>query len=553
MKRNLLTLFLIAITITANAQGCLPDGISFHSQIEIDSFSVNFPGCTHIEGSVEILNNSLITNLDGLSVISCIAGHLSIDNCFVLTDLSGLNNLDSIGGSLIIENNDNIQSVDGFNDLQYIGGSIEIYGNTGLTSITAFPNVTFDSINDLSIYENPNLQSCTSSLVCSFLSDPKGMVNIYANSAGCNSPGEIAETCGIPSVCLPYGNQIIINQAEIDNFSEHYSGCTTLHGLTFIVGSSINNLNGLSQVTHIAGDLHIKDANLTNLYGLHNIDSVDRNLTIQSIDVTSLSGLENLEYIGNSLFLNELQDLTSITQLSNIKSLNFLEIALNYNLTSLHGLDSLKKLVSLRLTNNYTLSDISALSNVDSIRLNMDIQGLYALSSIEDLSNLKYVGMRILIYDNHKLTSLKGLENIKGNLIQSVSIIYNDLLTECEVASICEYLADTSAYTDICYNGSGCNSVQQVRAACETVDADNIDVKDNISVYPNPTNGIFMINGDLNGDEELAVYDYCGKKLMMVKLHKGDSVIDISHFPNGLYLAVIKGNRGVSSRKIFKQ
>jgi hypothetical protein len=38
------------------SQGCLPEGIFFSSQEEIDNFQTNYPGCTEIEGDVVISN-----------------------------------------------------------------------------------------------------------------------------------------------------------------------------------------------------------------------------------------------------------------------------------------------------------------------------------------------------------------------------------------------------------------------------------------------------------------------------------------------------------------
>lgn len=118
--------------VSAYSQGCLPEGITFYTQSEIDSFPVNYPGCSRIEGNVEISYNSSITNLDSLSVIFSIAGHLSISHCSALTDLSGLNNLDSVGGNLYIMNNYDLQAIDGFTDLQYIGGILRIIVISGL-------------------------------------------------------------------------------------------------------------------------------------------------------------------------------------------------------------------------------------------------------------------------------------------------------------------------------------------------------------------------------------------------------------------------------------
>jgi hypothetical protein len=48
---------------------CLPEGINFTTQAQIDNFQTNYPGCTEIEGDVLILGSN-ITNLTGLSVLT---------------------------------------------------------------------------------------------------------------------------------------------------------------------------------------------------------------------------------------------------------------------------------------------------------------------------------------------------------------------------------------------------------------------------------------------------------------------------------------------------
>lgn len=70
----LLCLLLSGVT-NMYAQSCLPDGITFTTQAQIDSFQINYPGCTEIEGSVDIYSDD-IQNLQGLSVVTSIGGSL---------------------------------------------------------------------------------------------------------------------------------------------------------------------------------------------------------------------------------------------------------------------------------------------------------------------------------------------------------------------------------------------------------------------------------------------------------------------------------------------
>ena len=58
--------------VFVSAQGCLPEGITFTTQEEIDNFQVNYPGCTQIGGDVTIGSDwwspSNIVSLEGLNV-----------------------------------------------------------------------------------------------------------------------------------------------------------------------------------------------------------------------------------------------------------------------------------------------------------------------------------------------------------------------------------------------------------------------------------------------------------------------------------------------------
>ena len=105
MKKLYVLLTLLFLINGVFAQGCLPDGITFTTQTQIDSFHSNYPDCTNIEGDIFlgiIGQSSDITNLDGLSVLTSIGGNLVFRVNYFLTNITGLANLTSIGGNLII-------------------------------------------------------------------------------------------------------------------------------------------------------------------------------------------------------------------------------------------------------------------------------------------------------------------------------------------------------------------------------------------------------------------------------------------------------------------
>src|SRR5690606_2426626 len=97
-------LFIPFLFLFSTGKGQCPSGnIGFYSQAEIDAFAINYPNCTEISGDLDI-NNSNITNLNGLSNLTSVGGSLYI-NSTNLTNLDGLSNLTSIEGDLAISYN----------------------------------------------------------------------------------------------------------------------------------------------------------------------------------------------------------------------------------------------------------------------------------------------------------------------------------------------------------------------------------------------------------------------------------------------------------------
>lgn len=76
MKTELFTLLLAAIFGYKLPAQC-PSDINFSTQGQIDSFPINFPGCTAIPGEVTIRGNG-ITHLEGLNGLVSIGGDLII-------------------------------------------------------------------------------------------------------------------------------------------------------------------------------------------------------------------------------------------------------------------------------------------------------------------------------------------------------------------------------------------------------------------------------------------------------------------------------------------
>jgi hypothetical protein len=474
MKKIFLNFVLVAFgCYNAISQGCLPEGITFNYQYQIDSFQVNYPGCTEIEGNVNIENKgwSWIFNLNGLSGLTSIGGSLNISSSS-LSSLAGLNTLTSIGGDLSLDGNwnESLTSLAALDGLTFIGGNLSVRGYRNLTSLAGLENVSAASIDNIDIYDNIALSACNIQSLCEYLAAPNGTVNIYSNATGCNSPAEIANMCGITMPCLPYGNYYFFSQADVDNFKAVYPGCSDLQGDVSITGDDIINLSVFSEVTSIAGDLNIGryydrtpigNPLLRDLNGLENLTQIGGTLLIiRNGSLTSLSGLDNLSSIGNDLLIGieyshttkEKTEgaLTSINALSGLASIGGQLYIESTSLTSLTGLDSVFYIGSnINIIGNKYLSDISGLAKLNSITGTLSI-AITAITSLKGLNNVSRISGSVFIGNNHRLKNFEGLENL-SYIGTGAWIFDNDSLTSMVGFDNLEYI---DGYLDIWDNPS---------------------------------------------------------------------------------------------------
>ena len=224
MKKIFLLLIGLYFPFAGSSQSCLPLGITFSTQAQIDSFQINYPNCTQITGTVNIIG-STISNLNGLNVITSIGGALWIDNNNALTSFIGLNALTSIGNSIYILNNPALTSLTGINSLSFIWGTLGITGNPllanltalsslttsklgflsitsndSLKSLTGLDNIDSDSIQYLYIYGNHSLTTCQVKSICAYLANPYGVIDISNNTTGCDSQQEVEAACAAISL-----------------------------------------------------------------------------------------------------------------------------------------------------------------------------------------------------------------------------------------------------------------------------------------------------------------------------------------------------------------
>jgi len=294
--------------------------------------------------------------------------------------------------------------------------------------------------------------------------------------------------------CLPEGITFS-TQTQIDNFQVNYPGCTEIEGFVKIEGPDITHLTGLSVITAIGGTLTIGvTENLETLSGLGTLQSIGGNFAIgENSALVNLSGLESLSEISGNFWIFDNNNLT--------------------NVSGFVALVSIGETISIYF--NPSMSDLSGLSTLNSI------------------------GDAIYIDNNDNLGSLAGLDNIDPNSILNLLIINNDLLSTCDVESICGYLANPNGIIEIFGNASGCDSQEEVQEACDEITVEEVIFLNNISIFPNPADDILTIKSvSANKIKGVKFYNQLGERVLQV--YPLNNIMDISTLPQGMYIIEVE-------------
>ena len=414
MKNHLIFLFTALILFNTSflvAQNCLPNGITFSLQSEIDNFPNNYPNCTTILGELRIQGSEDIVNLDGLSQITSIEGKVYIEQNILLNDLSGLMNLSAVGSDIFIYNNNALENLDIFDNLFSIGGDLVVENNELLNNFPSLPNLSFlgdafhieGNPNIQELPTLPNLTAIGGNLTIEenpLISSLEALSNItfVGNTMTISNLPLITDLSGLEQIDSIGKNIFILNNemlTTINNLSnlQMFNG-----GLTISGNPSIQNFIGLENLTKV-NDLQIEDnESLESFQGLDNITTIGV--------VSSIGG--GLSVSNNSL-------LTNFSALSNLNSVRKLNITENSSLINLDGLQGLTTLSQYAyISYNTALTTVEGLNNLESVDGIFSIDGNESLENINALQNLKKVGDDFRISNNQSLQNLIGLEELEN-------------------------------------------------------------------------------------------------------------------------------------------
>ena len=312
-KISFLIIGLLVIRATAITQ-CLPDGIEFTTQIEIDSFQINYPNCVEIIGNVTI-NGADITNVSGLDSLKSIGGNLLIKYNDHLHSLTGLESLDRIGKNLTISNNNKLNNLTGLNSLKNISGSFDIRNNTNLLDFAGLE-----------------------------------LLNVIKQNFRVEYNESLIDFSGLENLSSLDGFMIINDCQKLENFNA-LNKLDSIGGYLEIKSNNkINNFSGLEKLVFIGGDFIVWYCGIDNFEGLNNLNKINGDLKITRCDaLINFDGLDSLTSINGSFHIGSGEWMTG-----------------NPSLNSLNGLEHLQLLGGeLHIRNNERLTTLNGIENID--------------------------------------------------------------------------------------------------------------------------------------------------------------------------------------------
>jgi hypothetical protein len=233
--------------------------------------------------------------------------------------------------------------------------------------------------------------------------------------------GLIVSFSGSINAQCPPGPITLLTQADVDNFTANYPGCTELNA-ALVIGPStdITNLNGLSGITKIANSLEIFKNDI----------------------LTDASGLNNLNFIGTAItVLNN--DLLPFLDFTGVSSTNMVKIEVRNNpvLSSFNAPNAVQTLSgNLFFDNNFSLSTFTGLQNLNSIGGALEINDTKAVS-LPSFANLIFVGVAINFFNNENVLSI-DLKNVNSTNMVKLQVVNNAALQSFSAPELITTLSD---------------------------------------------------------------------------------------------------------------
>ncbi len=286
--------------------------------------------------------------------------------------------------------------------------------------------------------------------------------------------------------CMP-ADISLASQQSVNDFQQDYGPCDVVTGDLSIVGNDISNLDGLSGLAAVDGNLFISDSPLlASITGLNLLSTVGKDLTLQANNaLETFDGLNSLQSVNGNVFIFRNDALTDFRGLESLKFVGArFYISINPRLNNVHGLEALSNIGgTLRIWDNTSLSNLDGFTGLKRIQGSLEIVSNSSLTNLDGFLNLNTVEQDLLIQLNSSLVSIQGLSGLVSEIgilailsntaltnldglndlteVGQLIITNNTNLSDCQGAL---KLVD-SVVVSISNNQPGCNSVAEVLAA----------------------------------------------------------------------------------------
>ena len=88
-----------------------------------------------------------------------------------------------------------------------------------------------------------------------------------------------------------------------------------------------------------------------------------------------------------------------------------------------------------------------------------------------------------------------------------------------------------------------------------TLGVEEIEIKNKINVYPNPSNGVFTVSFDNASSLQYEVYNVLGQNVMKGELTSSDNTVNLTESPNGIYILRLTdaANNTTATHRLVKE
>lgn len=309
----------------------------------------------------------------------------------------------------------------------------------------------------------------------------------------------------------------------------------------------LEDLSELSDIQTLVS-LSIAGNGLSTLAGLENLQTVQEDIFISNEAVINLNALSNLNNFSGSLYFWNNPQLTDISVFIGLEEVEDLIVVECPSLTDLSGFNDITTVHGIfRIGFNPQLTDLSVFSNLTEVGA-LDIYENQNLETLSGLDQLLTAGQSVYIMDNPQLNDISALEFVDPAGLNELVIARNDNLAVCDNQFVCAVVFDPDISEQIQDNAIGCSSIPQVAANC-FLGTEEMNWEQSIAVVPNPAKQLFHITSSLNITiEQISLYSITGQLL----LESDSSVMDISHFQEGVYFLKIDSSLGSLAKRIIK-